>query len=604
MLSERVASLRMLASMHLESEQWALAANVLEQALEAPRDDDQQDTDHLHLAWLFEEHLGQTNRALKHLRRVLEHDPQNPSACDQLARMFLRRNQLESAAYMLARLSRNLRKPKLKVRALVRLAKVEALIGRQASARWALQRALGLEGCGGEAAASYRSILGLIGDWRDYVSAIISYLNDAEATGQSAEIDYLELARAQSENLEEHDDAIATLERGIAHHAEARALFIALGSQLVRAGLTQDGLTRLRSVIEEHPTWAEAWRELARALYRVGEHDSAILAVSALKVLRRATEQERVLLVMRHQEDFELHSSSMDAVSLLTLGDESPEHYATLALSAATAPILADIFADDGVEAPPGTRLAPGSDHPLRTCADTIANCLGMAPRDYTLYLDPGAASHHAHLVRTQPPGICVAPDLVRQSEAEQVFLLTEALCLIRRGLQCVGTLESTQLQLLLAATTQCLLPELAPPATGKHSETLRTLSAKVDAALDTGTRTRLLPMARAFANRRSTMEAFESSVTRTSRRIAALLADDLGTALRLSRSRREERSPTIPLPSPELLNEDPIARDLLTFWLSEAAVSARQRIGLLPTATNKRGSSDSHEPAEARASS
>jgi hypothetical protein len=126
------------------------------------------------------------------------------------------------------------------------------------------------------------------------------------------------------------------------------------------------------------------------------------------------------------------------------------------------------------------------------------------------------------------------------------------------RGTACIHKLSARELETLFSAYVSSIVPGFAG---GRHELAWIERARRYHGSQPSETRERLVAAARAYARTSGSFSRFVATEERIAVRTAALLADDLGAAC--SFVDQEAR------------------RDLLRFWVSEAATWARRRAGI-----------------------
>jgi hypothetical protein len=180
----------------------------------------------------------------------------------------------------------------------------------------------------------------------------------------------------------------------------------------------------------------------------------------------------------------------------------------------------------------------------------------------------------------TPRPSLLLPIWLGELPEAQQVYLLTQALAHVARGTYPVHFLAPRELALTVVAAIRSVMPG--------YGSALAPADALDDRArvILRGLPRRKKPMLQATAQTCATMALPDATVLvhwlhQTTGRLAALVADDLSDSIEVVKRTEKlgnERGA-------EVLARSPAATDLARVWMSEPAMVVRRRVGLLPGA-------------------
>jgi tetratricopeptide (TPR) repeat protein len=138
-----VATLRRLADLYAGDGQWNEAVALLQRVVNlAPERDVLRDT-HFAIGNLWDEHLGETSRALVSFQAVLALDPTHGGGLAKLADLQEREGKLPQALETTARLLETRLDPAARALALTRRARIERRQNREEAAILSLREALG-----------------------------------------------------------------------------------------------------------------------------------------------------------------------------------------------------------------------------------------------------------------------------------------------------------------------------------------------------------------------------------------------------------------------------------------------------------------------------
>jgi cellulose synthase operon protein C len=213
-------------------------------------------------------------------------------------------------------------------------------------------------------------------------------------------------------------------------------------------------------------------------------------------------------------------------------------------------------------------RITSKSGHPLRLLCDRVAQVFGVT--DYDLYAHQYSAAT-VEVELDDPVIVLVPPMFGTLSEPQQVMLLARVFANIARRLSVIDKLEAKELDGLLAAGARIVDPTFG--GAGGDEEQLNQLARKVGRTLPWLGRGAIEDAARDYASgERTDVAEWLARQRTTAARAALLVGDDLNGAITLLKQH------------PAALGVDPtrLAPDLVRFWVSEAAMSTRRRLGLL----------------------
>lgn len=222
----------------------------------------------------------------------------------------------------------------------------------------------------------------------------------------------------------------------------------------------------------------------------------------------------------------------------------------------------------DGYGVSSRDRLNPRSGHPFRSLAERVGEIVGCP--EFELYV---------HRSRTRGVGVELAEKpilmmpawLLEQSDAHQVFMLARVLGLAARNCHPVLKLTHREIEVLLAAYARTVVPGFGRGLTSE--ELLEEQSKRVHRALSRKAR----KSAEEAVHRYVTQDPPEfvkwtESRERLANRAASLLTDDLVATIESMARTRDSRDSSVDL-------RDDSVKDMLRFWVSEAAFRARGRI-------------------------
>jgi hypothetical protein len=329
-------------------------------------------------------------------------------------------------------------------------------------------------------------------------------------------------------------------------------------------------------VLELDVMRAEAWRELAEAFKGLGRTAEATLAIAPLVALNAANDLERSTLSMRPMRAGAAHSGSFDASEFAPIDLLPPDDPASL--------LLAQIAEGLGKVHPPELerfgvtsrdRISAKSGHPLRALSDRVANVFGV--EEYDLYL------HRAHsgaleVEFTDPVSVLVPSYFAKLGEGQQVFLLARIMANIARNLHAVDRLAPDALAVLLAAAARSADASFGSGLADE--DFLNGHARRVSRSLPWLGRGAVEEAARAYAAApRLDVAEWAFRVRLTAARAALIVGDDLPGSITLL---RQSEGDLAGLTGAALAQGMRSVQDLLRFWVSDAALALRRRLGTL----------------------
>lgn len=554
--------------------QWEKSVERLDQALAARPPLETAIAAHLRLAAACADHLADRKRARRHLDAVLEHDPDHREALERLASIQVAEGQLDAAAETALRLVRVSTDPGVRVGALTLLARVERRRGRLEASAHAYEQAVSIVGVQGSAAGELSELIASVEpgagpSFARYATALKRHIESSGAPGADV---YLELSRVLSGKLQQSDEAVHWLERGLILYPGEISLRAELAERLLAVGQYQRAVVELTAVLAADITRQESFRQLVEAFRALERPAEATLALAPLVALGYENEIERTTWSLRTPRTALASPGAFGSTEFAALSARRGEDLAARLLAA-----LGDI---SGKIYPPELerwdvtgrdRLSGRSSHPVRHMCDRLAAIFGVA--EFEVYI------HRAHagaveVELTSPVSVLVPSSVAALGEAEQAFLIGRAMANLARGVGAADRLSPQQLELLLAAAARSVEPGFRTP--GADDEHLATLSRRVSKALPWIGRGPIEDAARAYAAAPlSDVASWIADTRLTAARAALLIADDLPSSIALVRKHDVAAS------GASAADGDRIVRDLIFFWLSDTAFALRRRLGL-----------------------
>ncbi len=576
-----VPTLMKLAELYTRDAQWAEAVDRYNQVIaEAPPDEVRIDA-HVRLASVLDERLGDAERALANLNAALARDPNHRAALERLLSLQRRHNQLDDAAETARRLVKVSPELAARVSALVEVGRLERTRGQGAAAVQAYEQAVALVGVDGAAAAEFRELVASEGrkgsaNYGRYAQALSRYAEEARTSSPALIPTYLELSRVLADDMGQPEQAVQALTRGLGKTGEKAELQAELATRLLRAGQFAPALAATRRVLELDVMRPAAWRELSAAFKGLGRAAESTLALAPLVAINAANDLERATLSARAPRAGAGHAGALDAtqfpaIDLLPVDDPATRVLAQIAegLGKVYPPEL-DRFGVGSRD-----RISAKSGHPLRALADRVATVFGVEEFDLYFYQGQGTT---IDVELSAPVSLFVPNGFAKLSEGQQVFLLGRVMANIARNLQAVDKLTPEAIALLLAAAARTVDASFG---TGlADEEYLNGHARRVSRSLPWLGRGAVEEAARAYvaAPRLDPVE-WQFRARLTAARAALIVSDDLPGSIALL---RQTEGDLAGLTGPALAQGMRGVQDLLRFWVSDAALALRRKLGTL----------------------
>jgi cellulose synthase operon protein C len=536
---------------------------------------------HVRLAAVLDEHLADAPRALSNLNAALVRDPNHRAALERLLSLQRRHQKLDDAAETARRLVKVSPELNARVAALVEVGRLERTRGQSAAAIQAYEQAVALVGVDGAAAAEFRELVASEGrkgpaNYGRYAAALSRFAEDAQPSSPALIPTYLELSRVLSDDMGEVEQAVQALNRGLGKVGERVELQAELATRLLRAGQFAPAVAASRRVLETDVMRASAWRELSEGFKGLGRIPEATLSLAPLLAINAATDLDRATLSARPSRAGAGHAGAFDLGQLQAIAALPPDDAATA--------LLAQIAEGLGKVHPPELerfgvssrdRISAKSGHPLRALADRVANLFGV--EEYDLYLHRGPSAS-VDVEFTDPLSILVPSGFAKLGEGQQVFLLARVMANISRSLQAIDRLSADALAVLLAAAARTVDSSFA--AGLADEEFLNNHARRVSRSLPWLGRGAVEEAARAYiAAPRLDPAEWLFRARLGAQRAALLVGDDLPGCIGLL---RQTEGDLAGLSGPALAQGMRSVHDLLRFWVSDAALAARRKLGTL----------------------
>jgi tetratricopeptide (TPR) repeat protein len=572
-----IPALRKLAELYERDAQWTEAVSLLSRVVQLAPDRTVLRDAHLALATIWAERLNETPRALVSLQAVLALDPENTSALARLSDLQEHEGKTDYAIDTARKLLVVAKDDTVRAEGYLRLARLSDLRGDDRGAEQALLDAVALEGPGSESALELKVRLATPTGWDRYAKALFQHLERLTSQAEDTTAVHLELARVLHDQLGRPKEAVDLLRSAIASSKNPSTLRMDLATRLRANGDHAAAIDELRTMLREDLARTDVWREIVRnfeAMHRVAEARHALMP---LAVLGAATSAEQRLLTERAREPLSSSPGSLAGDILLQLGPKGPSEDAAYSLLVALLEALPKMATVDleayGLSARDKVMTRHG--HPQRNLADRIASIVGAG--EFDLFV---------HRVRTrgvavelgEPPIVLVPASIAELPIPQQIFLLARPIVAIARKVHPIEKLTPRELEVLMAAAARSISPGYGTGLT--NEEDLEGQSKRIQKVLSRRGRKSVADLARAYTESpRLDFVRWVDDLTKITQRIAGILSDDLGACVEVIQRRDRDLSG---LSGREVVARSREASDLTRFWVSEAALLLRQRLGML----------------------
>ena len=572
-------TLMKLADLYAADSQWAPAVEVLRRALPVASKAQDQAAAQLRLAIILHERLNDPKAARDALNAVLTVEPANAQALERLLNIQITDRLYDAASKTAQRLIEAAPDAGVKARALGHRAELERRLGRKDEALGCYQEAVAMVGVG-PVAQRFRALVehqksGETGNWAGYAQALVTYVENAPG-GEQAAATCLELGSVMNHQLEQPEQAIVALKRGLSIEPANVQILGELASAFSRAGRMGEAVEALRGVVALDTQRSAAWREMSAAFAAMHRQAEAAAALAPLVTLGAATDTERALVVARPPRPAASAPGSVDEELVVSLRPQADAETAT-ALLASFHDGLPKLYGTEleryGVSA--RDRLVARSGHPLRNVVDRVAAIFGLAEVDlYVHRAHQGSAS----VEFTDTPAILVPEAVGAHPDAYQVFVVSRVIANMARRIQAVDRLPAQTLDLLLTSAARNANGSFGA---GKGDEDyLNSQAKKISKSLAWGRRRPLEEAAEAYALRPvQNIPSWILNERLTAARAALLVCDDLTMAVE---ALRRTEGDLAGVQGEALARTSLMIEDLMRFWVSEVAFAARRRLGTL----------------------
>jgi predicted Zn-dependent protease len=554
------------------------AAALLQRCLETKPDADTLHAAHSLLAEAHER-AGRASEAFSHYAAALDAHPNDMALLRRVSRLQLDQGHHAAAADAAARLLDLSTEGAQRVEALRWIAEAQLGLGKVDEAMDTLAEAVAIQGPRSAAAKEMIERATSSEHWDRYVEALQGYLAERAAPGRARNALFDEIAQVQHERLGDPHAALSTLVRGLRESEGDSALRMRLAQRLVGVRRPADAIPQLQILIVEDAARAEQWRLLSRCHAELGRSREHGLSLQGLAVLGEARPDELEPLQGWRSLGWGIRPGALVPAAWVELQLGGDPQTAVANLLAAVCDGLGKLRAPDlgawGVAS--RDKIPPRSDHPLRVRVDRLSSMFALEELDVYVHRHAGQG---VGIENTPRPSLLLPIWLGELPEAQQVFLLAQALAHVARGTYPVHFLAPRELALTVVAAIRSIMPGY-----GSALAPAEALDDRARALLR-GLSRRKKPMLDATAQTCATMALPEANVLvhwlhQTAGRLAALVADDLLEVIEVVKRTEKlgnERGA-------DLLGRSPVVADLMRVWMSEPAMVVRRRVGLVPGA-------------------
>jgi tetratricopeptide (TPR) repeat protein len=564
-----------MAELYAKNRQWEQSAELWDRVAKQASDIDLRVEALVQLGRILETHLGDTAKARSCLESAVALDPQHLQALEQLADMHLRDGDVVRGITALNHLVQayDSADPRL-ASTLVRLAHAERTSGNDEAFMGALLRAVASEGPGGRAALEYKQVASSKHHWERYDDALRRYLHGALQDIVAVGAVTSEIAWVQEHQLQSPEGAIQALREGMALSKDDPHIRLQLAQLLARSHRNTEALHEVYSVITKDFTYSEAWRELSRMFEQLGRNNDSSRALEPLHVLGVANPDEQTRIQQRQQRKAWPDEGSLDAEMLRQV--EAPSHGYGPAerLLVAISEGLSKLYPPDleGYGLSHRDRLTAKTPNAFFQLAEQVANCFSVS--SYELYVH-SLRSKIISIELSAAPSLLVPSYFPELPEAHQVFALSRVFANIKRGFHAVNKLTPREIEVLLAAAGRIVDPRFGEGLTSE--DFLEEQCRRLKSAISRKSRKLVEDAATEYvASQPIDFGLWAHHVDQTAARAGLLVTDNLIASLEMLR--KSERDA---LQSAATMSFSPVVRDLILFWVSEQATTARRVTGV-----------------------
>ena len=346
----------------------------------------------------------------------------------------------------------------------------------------------------------------------------------------------------------------------------------ALAKALREAGRNEDAIEQLQYLLMDEVDRVEAWRGLSETYAALGMERHQGMALAAVAVLDADEPADTPILRTWNPHTNALGAGVLREEAFAELVVAREQQAAAAQLIGAVAEGLTRLRSSDlshhGVSA--RDKVSTRSEHPFRALVDRLALSFGI--EEFDLYV------HHVvdrpAIVENTPRPSLILPNWMGElPRAGQVFMVSHAMHLLAQGLYPIALFSPRELDVVLAASARHAMPNY--PAAGVPGDTLDEHLRLILRGLPRRRKRAFESAAELYARSRPIeMSTATQWMHQTARRVALIIADDLGASLS-TLARMEGYSAGD-------LARHPVVGDLMRVWISQPAMTVRQRLGIL----------------------
>jgi len=581
-----LAALTALSELTFELQSWDEAVTLISRLLELPIEPTAGLAAHLRLGVIFQEKRPDLDRAVHHLRQVLNRDPDHPEALTRLRAIHTARQQWPEVAGILERMAAA--DPANQIVYLLDLAQVhEVGLGDAAQAVATYQRIHQLQPGNLDVVQRLGGLYARLERWADLVASLQSAVGllPPERTADAIAL-HMQMGQLQAEKLGAADKAILEYKRVLEldpSHAEAH---VALAALYGKTGLYYANAVEVhRRLLALQPFRLESLHEMRRIFDEQRAHDKVFAVCAVLHHLRAADQNEEFFYGENAAKLPERTSERLSAEEVERLVVHPEERGPVRSILQLAGKEFCKLFPGDLAQHGVGKADRVRPDDPLRTLCDSLLATLGTL--EYELYRST-KPTHLVFVENTDPLSIVVGDSLVKHTNVkEQRFALARALKRLVDGSFLASKLGPRDLPQLIAALVQ-------PTASGSALATFPgQLSAdfakRVQKAISRKARKAVeellsSPGQQAALQRRPDYDAYLRGVEHSAVRAGLALSADLPNAvMHLSRERSDLAGRRFASTAEMVaaFTPQPVISELFRFAVSEEYFNLRTRLKL-----------------------
>jgi len=565
-----------LAKLHTRNQSWKEAAAFYERVIKLGPNRAVAVESHLELARTWLQRLGDPERAGTHINALLDIQPGHREALLISVDLHIREAEYAQAEALATRLLRASTTGLERGQALAKLGALQLRNGERDKGRASLVEAVSEIGPRTEPGRRYRDEVGNAGATAEYAEALEKFLAAVEVDAAEDEdpgATYLELAKVH-DTLGDVPRAVSALQRALRTREDDVDLRAALAERLTALGRYSEAEVQWRELISFDVSRASAWRGLARTLGHLQRPEEGRLALGPVVILGDASSEEVALAARGKTRPGLARPGSFGAEALQKISAGPVVEGRVIALLVAMHDVYGKVFAPDlGVYGlTVRDKIAPGTQHPLRAIVDRLAPAFGVERFD--LYVHQ--VKHGLLVELGAVPSLVVPAYLGQLSEAQQVFMLSRALCHVARGVETAVRLGAEQLAVTLAATAKVFGHD---QTRGLDEAVVDDMARRIGKAIPwIGKKSIEEAVTQYAAMPRLDTRAWLATLDKTATRAGAVLSGDVAGAADIIRRTDPHLHQLV---GAELVAASAVIEDLMRFWLSSNAVELRAAAGM-----------------------